>query len=149
MPTEDREMSTNHDFCERDNLYNQWQGAPRIGNFDAVLTNYAIEADGHIDSLAVTNVDRFDRRGVAPHWQIATRYKWPSMTGPLVLTPMWKQAHGSDATEIMGGVKAICDERGTGSVRLVSTICRLLDRPLMVTSRGPTHGDKIYEGELA
>jgi len=151
MPTEDCEMSNDPKFCEVHNCHNAYQGTPRIGHFDAVLTNYAIEADGHIDSLAITHVDRFERsRRFEPSWHIATRYKWPSMAHPLVLTPRWKQTHNQEATEIMGRVKPLYDNRLRMDVgRIVATISSLLDRPLSIISRGPTHENKIYEGELA
>lgn len=150
FPTEDREMSHSHDFRETDNVYNPWQGSPRIGNFDAVATNYAIEADGHIDSLAITNIDRFAwrRDGIVQNWQVCTRYKWPDMVGPLVLTPRWKQEHGADATDIMSKVKPVYDLRGSSPDYMLSTISLLLDRPISITSCGPTHTDKSFNNEI-
>lgn len=49
-----------------------WQGAFRVGSFDAVTTRYAIEACGGVDALAVTCVDRL--RG-EPEWRLATAYR--------------------------------------------------------------------------
>ncbi|TAK24474.1 MAG: adenylosuccinate synthetase [Myxococcaceae bacterium] len=49
-----------------------WQGAFRVGCFDAVTTRYAIEACGGVDALAVTCVDRL--RG-EPEWKVATAYR--------------------------------------------------------------------------
>jgi adenylosuccinate synthase len=150
MPTEDREMSHSSDFRERDNLYNQWQGAPRIGNFDAVLTNYAIEADGHIDSLAITNLDRFvwSRQGAIRAWQVCTRYKWPDMVGPLVFTPKWKQGHEDCVAGIMAKVDPIYGLRVTSSDDMLTAIASLLDRPISIMSRGATHISKTFNEEI-
>ena len=49
-----------------------WQGAFRVGCFDAVTTRYAIAACGGVDALAVTCVDRL--RG-EPEWKVATAYR--------------------------------------------------------------------------
>jgi len=49
-----------------------WQGAFRVGCFDAVTTRYAIEANGGVDALAVTCVDRLRRE---PEWRLATAYR--------------------------------------------------------------------------
>jgi adenylosuccinate synthase len=40
------------------NGQNEWQGAFRIGWFDAVAARYALEAVGGVDTLAITNLDR-------------------------------------------------------------------------------------------
>jgi adenylosuccinate synthase len=49
-----------------------WQGTFRVGCFDAVATRYAIAANGGVDALAVTCVDRL--RG-EPEWKLATAYR--------------------------------------------------------------------------
>lgn len=146
FPTEDHEMSRSSRFRESHNVPNQWQGPARIGNFDAVATNYAIEADGHIDSLAVTNLDRFNqhRDKIIHYWTICVRYKWPTITGPLVFTPRWKQAHEHEVTDLMFRVKALYDVRGTGREHLLEQISGLLDRPISITSDGPCWTDKTF-----
>ena len=57
---------------EADNRDDGWQGAFRVGWFDAVATRYAIEANGGVEALAVTCVDGLaDER----EWKIATAYR--------------------------------------------------------------------------
>lgn len=46
------------------NGFNEWQRDFRCGWFDALLTKYAIECNGGIDALAVTNLDRWAQDNV-------------------------------------------------------------------------------------
>ena len=57
FPTEDAALA----LCLPDtfNGTGKWQGNFRVGWFDSVLLNYAIAVSGGVDSLAVTNLDRF------------------------------------------------------------------------------------------
>jgi adenylosuccinate synthase len=55
FPTEDTHLGNM--FPDIHNTHGAWQGEFRVGYFDAVLTRYAIAADGHIDGLAVTHLD--------------------------------------------------------------------------------------------
>jgi len=50
---------------------NDWQGPFRCGWFDAVTARYAIDANGGIDALAVTCVDRVES---LPTWRAAIAY---------------------------------------------------------------------------
>lgn len=44
-------------FPEEHNMTGKWQGAFRIGMFDVPLMKYALEADGQVDSIALTHCD--------------------------------------------------------------------------------------------
>lgn len=55
FPTEDPWLLT--EFPEAHNATGVFQGAWRVGAWDLSLLYYAVEADGEIDSLAVTHVD--------------------------------------------------------------------------------------------
>lgn len=51
-----------------------WQGGFRVGWFDLVMARYAITVSGGIDSLAITNLDRYQN---IPQPKIATAYRVP------------------------------------------------------------------------
>ncbi|MCY1145354.1 adenylosuccinate synthetase [Actinoplanes sp. Pm04-4] len=51
--TEDPEL----DLPEGHNATGEWQGAFRVGHFDAVAHRYAVEVAGGVDGLAVTHLD--------------------------------------------------------------------------------------------
>ncbi|MFO0746907.1 MAG: adenylosuccinate synthetase [Myxococcota bacterium] len=53
------------------NALDRWQGAFRVGWFDAVATRYAIAANGGVDGLAVTCLDRLPAERP---WSIADAY---------------------------------------------------------------------------
>lgn len=56
FPTEDSSLAA--DLPEQHNAAGVFQGGWRVGALDLSLLYYAIEADGEIDSLAVTHLDR-------------------------------------------------------------------------------------------
>lgn len=58
------------------NGMNEWQRTFRVGHFDAVATRYAIDVDGHINTIAVTCLDRMTRE--ASH--IVQRYAISRLT---------------------------------------------------------------------
>jgi adenylosuccinate synthase len=55
---------------ERHNGVGEWQGAFRVGHFDAVAHRYAVEVAGGIDALAVTHLD-----AVRPEMRICPAYE--------------------------------------------------------------------------
>lgn len=70
MVTEDAGLTARvRDAHNRDD---GWQGGFRVGWFDAVATRYAMAANGGVDALAVTCIDRL--RG-EPEWRLATGYR--------------------------------------------------------------------------
>ena len=56
---------------EAHNGVGEWQGAFRVGHFDAVAHRYAVEVAGGVDALAVTHLDVPCR---APGLRICTSY---------------------------------------------------------------------------
>jgi adenylosuccinate synthase len=133
---------------EAHNVWNPWQGPPRFGKYDAVATNYAIEADGHIDSLAITHLDRFN--GDDEPWGICTRYDWPESIGfgPLVFTPKWKQLHEAEITSLMWKVKAMTGVYDRGALSMLEAISDLHALPISIYSRGPTYANKTFPTEI-
>jgi adenylosuccinate synthase len=70
MVTEDAGLTAR--LREAHNRDDGWQGGFRVGCFDAVAARYAMAANGGVDALAVTCVDRL--RGEA-EWKLATAYR--------------------------------------------------------------------------
>ncbi|WP_127504276.1 adenylosuccinate synthetase [Actinoplanes solisilvae] len=60
------------DLPEGHNATGQWQGAFRVGHFDAVAHRYAVEVAGGVDGLAVTHLDVPDR---CPELRMCTTYR--------------------------------------------------------------------------
>jgi adenylosuccinate synthase len=54
------------------NQTGEWQGAMRYGWFDSVLTRYALELNGGVDTLMLTHLDLPARLGI---WKVCTGYK--------------------------------------------------------------------------
>ncbi len=71
LVTEDAALARGVPACH--NAENPWQGALRLGWFDAVGTRYAIRAAGGLDGLVVTNLDRLDRFDAV---KIGDTYRW-------------------------------------------------------------------------
>lgn len=61
FPTED--ISLKKLLTETHNLQNVWQGSFRVGWFDIVMSKYAIEMNGFIDFIALTNLDKMSDLG--------------------------------------------------------------------------------------
>lgn len=58
------------------NANNDWQHGFRVGHLDFVALRYAMEANGQIDELVVTNLDRLDDADV---WAFVDGYKLPEI----------------------------------------------------------------------
>ena len=69
LPTETNALGS---VIDEHNQYNEWQGMVRYGWFDAVLTRYALDVTGGIDSLAVTHLDILPR---LKEWKYCPGYK--------------------------------------------------------------------------
>ncbi|WP_305782331.1 adenylosuccinate synthetase [Symbioplanes lichenis] len=67
------------DLPEAHNGAGEWQGAFRVGHFDAVAHRYAVEVAGGVDSLAVTHLDAPAR---CPGLRICTAYTTGSRIEP-------------------------------------------------------------------
>jgi adenylosuccinate synthase len=70
MVTEDAGLTAR--LREAHNRDDGWQGGFRVGCFDAVATRYAMAANGGVDALAVTCVDRLRAEAA---WRLATAYR--------------------------------------------------------------------------
>ncbi len=102
-----------------------WQGAFRVGWFDAVATRYAIRACGGIDALAVTCLDRIDAR-----CRVASRY---------VIDGAEVRDIGPE-TEPLWRARPLYRE---GSLQVIEEECGV---PVRLVSHGPTAADKGWRG---
>ncbi|HEX8701363.1 MAG TPA: adenylosuccinate synthetase [Myxococcaceae bacterium] len=139
-----------------------WQGAFRVGGFDAVLARYALAACGGVDGLAVTHLDRLTER-----WPVCTAYRAPpgcdagsferDESEPMRVTGLRLGTRG-DLTYQERLTRGLlqCSPWGEelelgGTVelrteRFVSWVEATLGSPVRVTSHGPTAGHKRGRG---
>lgn len=84
------------------NGFNEWQREFRCGWFDVALTKYAIECNGGIDALAVTNLDRWaqdnvrvlrDPRTLAQNHVDDIAYATGAKVGITSHGPSWQDKH--------------------------------------------------------
>jgi adenylosuccinate synthase len=124
---------------EAHNGVGEWQGAFRVGHFDAVAHRYAVEVAGGVDGLAVTHLDAPPR---APGLRICTSYdldgaRWEHIRpGPprdlayqAALTALLSRARPGDLERPDDWAGRIGD---------------LLNAPVLLESHGPRSSDKLY-----
>ena len=164
--TEDHYMQ----FMDEHNHFNDWQGQPRFGWFDAVASHYAMRAEWEssfdyahynsppgIHALAITNLDRMHRLNHAGiPWRICTGYEWEGC-GPLVFEPGCFSPIESRIAGLPTGMTAALFQAGpvygrTGNTDdgddLLAAIEGLLRCPIEIVSQGPTKDDKSWSGSL-
>ena len=125
-----------------------WQREFRVGWFDTVASRYAIDVDGSIDYIALTNVDRLAK--VDRDWRVVDTYHTP--IGNLTELPLYHQ--DLEAQEQMG--KELLSSRpGTWAMRepgqfltrvrhYRECLQMALRKPIKVLSFGPTADDKAW-----
>lgn len=141
-----------------------WQGAFRVGDFDAVLARYALAVVGGVDGLCLTHLDR-----LASTWPVcnawhaearhdATRFvrapNDPSRIVDLALGPArdldWQEA----LTQGLLGVRTAPASLDLGEAlaaraqRFVDQVEAMLGAPVWLSSHGPTADDKRTRGPL-
>jgi adenylosuccinate synthase len=146
---------------DRHNGTGRWQGAFRVGHFDAVAHRYAVEVAGGVDALAVTHLDVAERQ---PELAICPEY---------VVSPPPVDATSPVGQTLPGGGRAVIrlapGERGDlayqerltallGRARPAqldrpahwpSAIGTLLGAPVLIESYGPSTADKRTSGEFS
>ncbi|MBU2666448.1 adenylosuccinate synthetase [Actinoplanes bogorensis] len=127
------------DLPEGHNATGRWQGAFRVGHFDAVAHRYAVEVAGGVDGLAVTHLDVVDR---CPALRICESY----------------EVDGSPWNRIAPGPARDLDHQEALTARLnrarpgvlsrpddwASAIENLLSAPVEIESWGPSSADKKF-----
>lgn len=133
FPSESAELSAR--LPEPHNSSAGWQGAFRVGWFDAVLARYAMAANGGVDWLAVTHVDRRQGRFVEEYDVELHAPSAPEGTAE-------RLAQQEVMTRVLFGVRPVLAEVPEGDVG--DWVERTLGVPVGVTSHGPTHIDKTW-----
>jgi adenylosuccinate synthase len=131
LPTEDAALAGA--LPEAHNPEGPWQGAFRVGWYDAVMTRYALAACAQVDALAVSCLDRVADR---PTVKVATRYE---VDGAFV-----EALPASVTTEVVMRARPLLEDVATEG--LAERIATLASRPLALSSQGPTWRDKTLHG---
>lgn len=147
------------------NKHGNWQGGFRAGWFDLVMARYAITVSAGIDSLTITNLDRFQK---IPQPKIATAYQVPHEVlkhrgVPIALARpdgamaaverLFKKDVVTDLTYQEALTRLVqsarpdyrCAPKGDEYVRLIE---RDLMVPVTITSHGPTALEKRFRTPL-
>jgi adenylosuccinate synthase len=137
LPTESAELSLL--LQDPHNPTNAWQGAFRFGWLDLCLLRYALEADGHIDGLAITCLDQLELMN-GP--RIGCRY---SLDGsPFEL--LRGDRYDLEEREVMGRrlaeVDVTYEYAPSDPGKYVATIEERLGVPLVIASYGMTAEEK-------
>jgi adenylosuccinate synthase len=125
------------DLPEAHNGVAEWQGAFRVGHFDAVAHRYAAEVAGGVDGLAVTHLDSPER---CPSLRICTSYSldgspWERIVpGPERDLEYQERLTGELFRARMGTVRRPAD--------WAREIGELLGAPVVLESFGPRSSDK-------
>ena len=145
FPTEDKELSVL--LPDSHNGAGGWQGAFRVGWFDEVLARYALSVVGGIDSLAITNLDRFAAipskiRKWCSSYKLADK---PLASSVLKLPPktvLTDLAYQENLTRLLTGAIPVYEETAIDEVSYLRQIQARLRVPISILSYGPTAKDK-------
>jgi adenylosuccinate synthase len=113
----------------------EWQGAFRIGHFDAVAHRYAVEVAGGVDALAVTHLD-----AVVPEQRICTAYGLEGLTwNRIVPGPHRDLAYQEGLTALLTRARPATMHRPDDWAEEIGS---LLGAPVAIESYGPRASDK-------
>ncbi|MCF2525678.1 adenylosuccinate synthetase [Yinghuangia soli] len=151
---------------DRYNGTGPWQGAFRVGHFDAVAYRYAVEVCGGVDALAVTHLDapwqvplgvchayrvdgeRIDRLPVGPREDLAGRAE---LTARLMRAePVYQVQRGAQRYWPDDGCPHRAEDWSTTVEPRAwpNVIADALGAPVVVRSSGPRTGDKAQASVL-
>lgn len=125
---------------ERHNGTGEWQGAFRLGNFDAVAHRYAIEVTGGVDGLAVTHLDV-----PAPPMCISYTVDGEPWSR-IVPGPFRDLDYQSALTERLARARP---GESYAPDDWPSAIADVLGAPVLLESYGPRTSDKRWSGRLS
>ncbi|MFI5936506.1 adenylosuccinate synthetase [Actinoplanes sp. NPDC051494] len=123
------------DLPEAHNGVGQWQGAFRVGHFDAVAHRYAVEVAGGVDALAVTHLDAPSR---CPALRICTSYDVADRLEP---GPFRDLAYQRELTALVSRAEPAALHRPAS---FVDDIADLLGAPVRLESWGPNRTGKRF-----
>ena len=133
LPSESAELSAR--LPEPHNSSAGWQGAFRVGWFDPVLLRYAMGANGGVDWLALTHVDRRQARFVEGY-------------GFELRPPTAAEGTPARLEEQAALTAVLASARPTlapiPEVDFAGWVERTLGAPVGMASHGPTHADKRW-----
>lgn len=136
LVTEDPALTM--DLPDPHNGHGRWQGAFRVGHFDAVAHRYAIRACGGVDALALTHLDvaqsRDDLRACGSYDVDGRRLD------NLPLGRLGDLAGQGELTRQL--LRARPGYESVPPTAWPEAIAALLDAPVTLVSRGPTHDAK-------
>ncbi|GID27362.1 adenylosuccinate synthetase [Paractinoplanes brasiliensis] len=128
---------------EGHNATGEWQGAFRVGHFDAVAHRYAVEVAGGVDALAVTHLDIPDS---CPELRICESYA--------VDGEPWTRIEPGPARDL-GHQEALTARLNRAEPRTLSrpadwpeAIEGLLSAPVEIESYGPSSADKKFRNRI-
>ena len=133
LPSESKELSAR--LPEPHNSSEGWQGAFRVGWFDPILVRYAMAANGGVDWLAVTHVDRRQARFVEGY-----AFEPLSLTAPEGSAE--RLAQQAALTRALGLAAPTLAPIPDGD--FADWVERTLGASVGLTSHGPTHADKRW-----
>lgn len=136
LPTEDDSLASL--LPEHHNGTGPWQGAFRVGHFDAVAHRYALAATGGVDALAVTHVDAVNTgAGICDEYLTEAGAPWAPV--PPDGHDLDRQARLADTLTSITPVIRDAPETGT---EWLDEVSGLLKVPVAVASYGPTAAAK-------
>lgn len=133
LPSESEELTAR--LAEPHNSGAGWQGAFRVGWFDPVLLRYAMAANGGVDWLALTHVDRAQARFVEGY-----DFELRPPTAPEGSPERLAQQVALTRTLANAAPTLAPIPEG----ELADWVERTLGAPVEVTSHGPTHAQKRW-----
>ncbi|WP_067503311.1 adenylosuccinate synthetase [Actinoplanes sp. TFC3] len=131
------------DLPEAHNGVGEWQGAFRVGHFDAVAHRYAVEVAGGVDALAITHLDA---PGRCPSLRVCSAYEVDGARVDRIVPGRFRDLeHQAAATEMLGRARPLAMYRPES---FAGEIGKLLGAPVEVESWGPGREDKRFAGSL-
>lgn len=135
LPSESEELSAR--LPEPHNSGAGWQGAFRVGWFDPILLRYALAANGGVDWLALTHVDRRQEKFVEGYG-----FELRTLTAP--------EGSPERLAQQAALTRSLANARPTlapiPDSAFADWVERTLGAPVGLTSHGPTHADKRWRG---
>jgi adenylosuccinate synthase len=133
MVTEDASLA----LADPHNPTGPWQGAFRVGHFDAVAHRYAIEVAGGmngIDGVALTHLDVADR---TPTLRLCRSYRvGRDVVDRLVPGPPRDLDRQSDLTTLLNSARPVLDP--DPPTDWAGAVAEAVGAPVVLTSHGPT-----------
>jgi adenylosuccinate synthase len=134
LVTEDADLTAR--LVDPHNHMGQWQGAFRVGHFDAVAHRYALAAVGGIDGLALTHLD-----AAVPDLRMCRAYLLAD--GPVTRLepgPPQDLDYQAGLTAQVAAATPVLDDVAPDD--WAAAVSDVLDVPVAVASHGPTATDK-------